>query len=162
MCGKPILRYPSQTKKHNFCSRKCLADFSNKAKNPYGYTSLKNYAGMSMNMSKINAQMNSQRMSVATRTKLRQIHLGTGTGKHMYSKYYGRLAHRVAAERKIGRQLESGEVVHHLDFNGKNNELWNLMVFKNHSDHCKYHMQLKNFFDTGKIPSYVVEEVMPL
>ena len=46
-CGNEIVRYQSQIKKHNFCCRKCLSDFSNKMKNPSRYLELKNYKPMS-------------------------------------------------------------------------------------------------------------------
>lgn len=47
--------------------------------------------------------------------------------------------HIVVAERKLGRMLKSGEVVHHVDGNKKNNNPDNLMVFASDSDHIKYH-----------------------
>jgi len=162
MCGKSIIRYPSQVKRHNFCGYQCLADYSNKAKNPEKYNELKNYAGMSKHMSDLNVQMNPSRMNVETRTKLRNAHLGTGDGRTGYTKCFGRPAHRVAAEKKLGRKLRQEEVVHHMDFNGMNNEPWNLMIFKNNADHSKYHAQLRHFFMTGEVSDDVIEEVMPV
>ena len=130
MCGKEVLRYPSCIKTHNFCSRACLAAFSNKAKNPERYAQLKNYEGMSIHMTALNRTMNPKRMTHRTRSKLRQARIGAGSGKANYTKYYGKPAHRVAAEKKLGRKLLEGETVHHLDFNGMNNDPSNLMVFK--------------------------------
>lgn len=65
---------------------------------------------------------------------------------YVYSKRAsGRLVwqHRVIAEEKLGRTLKPHEAVHHLDGNGQNNELANLMVltFKSHS---RLHSFLKN------------------
>lgn len=49
------------------------------------------------------------------------------------------LEHRFVAEQKIGRPLRTGEVVHHIDENRTNNNPDNLMVFKNHGDHIRFH-----------------------
>ena len=56
-CGMKFEKCPSVIKKHNFCCRACLANFSNKAINPKRYNELKNYAGQSRNMSAINRRM---------------------------------------------------------------------------------------------------------
>jgi predicted nucleic acid-binding Zn ribbon protein len=47
--------------------------------------------------------------------------------------------HIVEAELKIGRKIEKGEVVHHIDENRSNNTWDNLMVFKSTSDHMRHH-----------------------
>lgn len=112
-------------------------------------------------MTALNKKMNPTRMNLQTRSKLRQAHLGTGEGKNGYTKYYGRPAHRVAAEKKLGRKLKDGEVVHHMDFNVMNNEPANLMVFKSKADHSKYHANLNRFFISGEI-SEPIEEVVPI
>lgn len=52
------------------------------------------------------------------------------------------LEHRFVMECKIGRYLTEKEVVHHIDFNKQNNEPSNLMLFKNNSEHIKFHAQL--------------------
>jgi hypothetical protein len=43
----------------------------------------------------------------------------------------------MGAEKKIGRKLKSGEVVHHKDGNPLNNSPSNLKVYKNQSQHMK-------------------------
>ena len=35
-CGREMKRTPSHIKRHNFCSRDCLAAYSSKTKNPHG------------------------------------------------------------------------------------------------------------------------------
>jgi hypothetical protein len=50
--------------------------------------------------------------------------------------------HRVQAEKAIGRKLEAGEVVHHIDDDKHNNDPENLMVFKQRSDHARFHRLL--------------------
>ena len=48
-------------------------------------------------------------------------------------------AHRIIAEKKIGRKLKSTEVVHHIDENKQNNDPNNLMIFKSQAAHVSYH-----------------------
>lgn len=52
--------------------------------------------------------------------------------------------HRLVIEKHLGRYLEPGEVVHHLDGNESNNNLSNLHFFSNPSEHTKYHRLLRN------------------
>lgn len=52
--------------------------------------------------------------------------------------------HRVRAESLLGRKLKKYEIVHHIDYNKKNNSTQNLHIFKNASEHFKCH---KTFVD---------------
>ena len=131
-------------KKHAFCSRQCLADFSNKSKNPDGYAKLKDFTNISYHMTKLNEVMNPTRMTLETRTKLRKAHLGIGEC-NCYSKIYGRLAHRVIVEQLLGRPLTSEEVIHHRDGNRYNNILENLVVFPTVGDHSRFHNEYRWF-----------------
>lgn len=140
MCGEIFYRYPSQIKKHNFCSRKCLADFSSADINPGGYKSLKNYENISKHMSALNEKLNPGRMDFSVRAKLSMGRRGTGEGKS-YPKSFGRHLHRTVAERTPGRKLLPGEVVPHVDGNRRNNNPDNLMVFKSQSEHAKRHAE---------------------
>ena len=49
----------------------------------------------------------------------------------------GTYVHRWIEERKLGRKLRSGEVVHHIDGNLLNNSPNNLKVYKNQSQHMR-------------------------
>lgn len=55
-----------------------------------------------------------------------------------YLKLFGRHEHRVVMERKLGRKLCKGEVVHHIDGNAHNNHPDNLMV-TTQSEHARAH-----------------------
>ena len=145
-CGKEIYKDSARITKHNFCSRKCLADFSSKSKNKEHYLELKDYTNMVNVFKRVNKETNKKRMTFAVREKLRNSKLGTGLGK-TYTKFYGRHEHRIVAEEMLGRKLQKGEVIHHIDGNKRNNRPENLMIFESLSEHSKYHMQLrKNTF----------------
>lgn len=58
---------------------------------------------------------------------------------HLASKSGLVYEHQLAAEEKLDRELQPGEVVHHIDRNRKNNDLNNLIVFKTSADHSAYH-----------------------
>ncbi len=160
-CGKRFQRYPSQVngKKHVFCSRNCLAAFSNKTKNPNGYDSLKDYSNISQHMISLNMELNPERMTPELRAILRKVRLNTGEGKN-YSKLYGELEHRKVASKMLGRDLKPGEVVHHLDFNIRNANPDNLMIFPSNSAHTKYHNALRRFFNDGTLPQEPIVEVI--
>jgi hypothetical protein len=147
-CGKEFERLECQTrgKKHLFCSRQCLADFSSKTKNPNGYDTLKDFTKISEHLSELNRQLNPNRMTLETRAKIRNSRLGTGEGK-TYEKTYGRHTHRVMAEQILDRPLKKGEVVHHIDFDKRNNTPENLRVFKNQAEHAAFHAELKDVFE---------------
>jgi hypothetical protein len=47
--------------------------------------------------------------------------------------------HRIVMENKIGRYLTKQEVVHHINGDVVDNRIENLMLFKNNSEHMRYH-----------------------
>lgn len=49
--------------------------------------------------------------------------------------------HRLVMERKIGRRLRRGEVVHHINRVRADNRPENLQLFASHSEHLKHHRQ---------------------
>lgn len=53
--------------------------------------------------------------------------------------------HTLVTEAFIGRTLEKGETIHHLDFNKKNNSISNLMVFPSQKEHASFHNKLRQF-----------------
>lgn len=52
-------------------------------------------------------------------------------------------SHIISAEKKIGRYLKDGEVVHHINENKHDNREENLIVFKTNADHSAFHKGLK-------------------
>ena len=153
-CGKLFHKKPSRVKKsvHHFCSKECQNHFMSKEDNPDHYKEYEDHSKSVEQMRQIALKYNTGRMiPIEVRKKISKAMKGRG-GPDSYIRTGGRLEHRVVAEKKLGRQLKPEEVVHHMDFNKQNNDEDNLMVFKNNSDHRKYHIQLWRFFNLGEIP----------
>jgi hypothetical protein len=55
--------------------------------------------------------------------------------------------HILAAEEKLGRPLNPGECVHHIDEDKRNNSLDNLIVFKSNADHAAFHKGVERVQD---------------
>ena len=65
--------------------------------------------------------------------------------------------HRAVVEDFIKRGLERPECIHHIDGNKKNNNIDNLMLFKNHAQHMKFHSKIKQFGFTTPILKQIKE-----
>lgn len=59
--------------------------------------------------------------------------------------------HRIVVEQFIGRYLSKEEIVHHLDKNGYNNKIENLMVFQSEKEHASFHIKVKKYGLTNPI-----------
>lgn len=132
-CGKEIQRYPSQLTGNSYCSKECRSKHLSKKYNPDGYR-------RHPHLSELNKKLNPIRMTFSRRCALRNLRLGRGEGK-TYTKLFGVHAHRVIAERKLGRKLLLQEVVHHIDGDKRNNNPDNLRVFNSQKEHARWHKE---------------------
>ena len=67
--------------------------------------------------------------------KLGKEHIGWKGGKN---RYYYRIARKIM-EDHLGKKLKENETIHHINGNFKNNNIENLGLFINHSEHLKFH-----------------------
>ena len=76
-------------------------------------------------------------------------------GEYVESRHGQRIANRVLREYYLSKNISApyGIVTHHIDRNCNNNDISNLMTFKNQSDHLKYHrgVDVKPVFDGSKL-----------
>lgn len=128
-CNRVFFRYPSCIRENNFCSRECAKTFTS--------ARMSNYNRNENKMNTPEGWSDEQKEAVRRRE---QKNKGP-CKKNTYPKEHGVHAHRAAAERKLGRKLKPGEIVHHIDGDKHNNEPENLMVFKNQREHVKYHAE---------------------
>lgn len=131
-CGKEYTSY--QRGKYNcFCSIEC------RRKGAYLMSqniTEKDRKRRSEQITRVNKTINNTPEKIA---KSRKTKAKKGSFKS-YKKYYGKHEHRVVAEKILGRKLERGEIVHHLDGNKRNNNPDNLVVMTQ-SDHIKEHLR---------------------
>jgi hypothetical protein len=61
-----------------------------------------------------------------------------------------KLVHRWVMEKKIGRKLRQGEIVHHINRNKLDNSPENLEVFANQEEHEKHHRETDWLFKLNR------------
>ena len=59
--------------------------------------------------------------------------------------------HRAIVENFIKRALVRGECIHHIDQNKQNNDINNLMIFRNHKEHSAFHNKVRQFGMTNPV-----------
>lgn len=65
--------------------------------------------------------------------------------------------HQLVVENFIGRTLNKGEVIHHIDGNKENNLIENLMLFKTQNEHSSFHNKIRQFGLTQPILKQISE-----
>ena len=81
---------------------------------------------------------------------------GRWNGKtKVYIAFQGKPLHIQVAEEKIGRALLPGEVVHHKDWNRRNNHPDNLEVLESEDEHNKIHFSGKTWVKQNGIRVWV-------
>jgi len=146
-CKKSFYEYPSNHR--IFCCSGCYAKWKSKNwSNPWN-KGLKGWTS-SGSFKKGHKPWNTgKKCKILSETAKKRPMLVKGWNKGLHPEKQPRwkggkiifhhLKARKIMEEKLGRKLNKGEEVHHLDVNYKNNEIQNLCLFKNSSEHMKYH-----------------------
>lgn len=67
------------------------------------------------------------------------------SNKTKYKLDGGKFEHRSVVSDFIGRELSKEEIVHHLNYDKGDNRIENLMLFKNQSEHLKFHIYFDRY-----------------
>ncbi len=144
-CGVEIIKqFPSQLKKIRFCRecgfregarqsdrkiiKKCIVCGNE-------YKVKRSHLNHRLTCSrKCGGKLHSQRMSGENHPRWKKIKSPT----KKYNWIQGRYAHRLVMERYLNRELDSSEIVHHINENPKDNRIENLQLLTR-AEHFKLH-----------------------
>ena len=123
LCNKPYQKTETRIHENNFCCREHLRSWNSRRMSEYN---------------RLTNPMNRPGGVLESRVRRGRELRGKGEGK-TYPKLLGKHEHRQIVETLLGRPLKTGEVVHHLDGNKRNNDPENLVALPSQSVHCKAH-----------------------
>ena len=157
MCDKKIekgKRSKKQYERAKYCSKKCFADDKRITETIECYRCKKIITRKKRSDSKSKycsvrcAAKDSIRIATEKRNFKGKNNPAYKNGKTITTQGYIRLniegrinEHRYVMEKHLGRSLNEGEVIHHIDGNKLNNNINNLKLCKNQSEHSKIHHQ---------------------
>lgn len=146
-----------------FCSQKCSGIFKtiNKKGPTINFSSLCIYCGKKFKTYCSPSRLKNNKPKFCSLICLGKYQKGSNNpsyngGKHIQNGYMKILVthhpncdvrgyvyeHRFIMECKLGRYLKKREIVHHIDEDKLNNNPNNLRLFKNQSEHLKFHAEL--------------------
>lgn len=132
LCGKKYESYQCG-KNYHFCSIECRRKAGKLVNSAYSEETRRKFGELLTwyNKNVFNHGEYRKRQADAIRRK--------ASGKD-YITVNGRHEHRAIAEKKLGRPLKPGEIVHHIDGNKRNNNPDNLEVMTQ-SEHIREHLR---------------------
>lgn len=92
-------------------------------------------------------------MEIDSKRRIRKGYVWIYKPDHKYSKTRKGwiFEHRAVVEDFIKRSLKREECIHHINMHKRDNKIENLMLFKSHKDHMKFHTKIKQFGMTSPI-----------
>ena len=132
-CNKLFSKPTKKLTKVNFCCRACMDSFNSERFHNYNETE-----------NPMNNKGRTIEQRFAMRDRRKNANDRVGKECHTYNKQLGEVEHRKIMRMKLGRELTSDEVVHHIDGNPLNNKPSNLMIMSR-SEHTRLH--IRNYWD---------------
>ena len=132
LCGKEYSSYQCG-KYHHFCSIECRRKAGKLVASSFSEEARK----------KASERITYYNKNVFNHGEYRERQANSLRGKgnkKSYIKRNGKHEHRLIAEKMLGRQLESYEIIHHIDGNKQNNDPNNLTIMTQ-SEHIKEHLK---------------------